>query len=102
VISSRVVLRLALGILFGVALVLIPSVFPTQTPTQSSGNWNPVPAPYQRSNPATLQPLAPFGLSPTNLAGLSLLIIIVFIFLPSAIFSLVVRRWAAKRARDIL
>jgi hypothetical protein len=100
VISSRVMLRLALGILCGVVLVLIPSVFTAPTPTESTGTWNPVLV--QRSNQPTAQPLPLLGLSPVDLEGLSFLIVVVFIFLPSAMLSLVVRRWAAKRARDYL
>src|SRR6266705_159989 len=56
------------------------------------------------SQPATLAPAAPsfFGLDNATLGGLSLLIIILFIFLPSTIFSILVRRWAEKKAHDYL
>ena len=95
--SSRIILRLALGILCGVVLVLVPAVFSTGTsnpPSNQSG---------QTAQPAQLlfTPTAR-GLNNPSFGGLSLLIIILFIFLPSTIFSLLVRRWAEKRARDYL
>jgi len=98
--GSRIILRLALGVLCGVVLVLLPAVFsagPTATPSTSSiQNLGRV------SQPATLAPAAPsfFGLDNATVGGLSLLTIILFIFLPSTIFSILVRRWAEKKARD--
>lgn len=97
--SSRIVLRLALGVLCGVALVLLPAVFSTglasTSSTQSLGGATP-PATFARASPSL------FGLNSATIGGLSFLTIILFIFLPSTVFSLVVRRWAEKRARDYL
>ena len=95
--SSRIALRLALGILCGVALVALPAVFSTPTsPTPS----NPSVLGSQRAFFPSAQPL--YGASNVSTGELSFFAIIVLIFLPSAIFSLVVRRWAEKRARDYL
>ena len=100
--DSRIILRLALGVLCGVVLVLLPAVFsagPTADPSTSS--IQNLGRAYQ---PATLAPAAPsfFGLDNATLGGLSLLTIILFIFLPSTIFSILVRRWAEKKAHDYL
>ncbi|HVH14870.1 MAG TPA: hypothetical protein VNA15_04025 [Candidatus Angelobacter sp.] len=95
-ISSRIALRLALGILCGVALVALPAVFSAGTPT---ANY-PSTLGSQRTFNPSLQPL--YGLSNPGAGELSFLVIIVLIFLPSVIFSLVVRRWAEKRAREYL
>ena len=94
--SSRIALRLALGILCGVALVTVPAVFSTETPAANypSTLWS------QRTFNPSLQPLS--GPINSGAGELSFLVIIVLIFLPSVIFSLVVRRWAEKRARDYL
>jgi hypothetical protein len=56
------------------------------------------------SQPATLAPAATsfFGLKSASLGGLSLLTIILFIFLPSTIFSILVRKWAEKKAHEYL
>src|SRR6266571_4153618 len=54
----------------------------------------------QRTFNPSIQPL--YGLSNPGAGELSFLAIIVLIFLPSAIFSLLVRRWAQKRAREYL
>ena len=100
--DSRIILRLALGVLCGVVLVLLPAVFstgPTANPlTSSTQNLG------RASGPVTLAPAAPsfFGLDNATLGGLSLLTIILFIFLPSTIFSILVRRWAEKKAHDYL
>jgi len=100
--GSRIILRLALGVLCGVVLVLLPAVFsagPTAMPsTSSTQNFG------RASGPVTLVPAAPsfFGLNSATLGGLSLLTIILFIFLPSTIFSILVRRWAEKKAHDYL
>jgi len=102
--SARIALRLGLGILCGLALVLVPLVFSSGA---SSGANPASPATYSTAHPppptnsyAPLLGLSPLsGASP---AGLSFLIITLFIFLPSTIFSLVIRRWAEKRARDYL
>ncbi len=99
--SSRIILRLALGVLCGVVLVLLPAVFsagptamPSTTSIQNLGRA------YQ---PATLAPASSFfGLDNATLGGLSLLTIILFIFLPSTIFSILVRRWAEKKAYEYL
>ena len=94
--TSRIALRLALGILCGVALVALPAVFSTATPTAN----NPSTLGSQRAFNPSLQPL--YGPSNPGAGELSFLAIIVLIFLPSVIFSLLVRRWAEKRARDYL
>jgi len=99
--GSRIILRLALGVLCGVVLVLLPAVFstgPTANPSKSTQNLG------RASGPVTLAPAAPsfFGLDNATLGGLSLLTIILFIFLPSTIFSILVRRWAEKKAHDYL
>ena len=94
--TSRIALRLALGILCGVALVALPAVFLTATPTAN----NPSVLGSQRAFFPSAQPL--YGTSNASTGELSFLAIIVLIFLPSAIFSLLVRRWAEKRARDYL
>ena len=94
--GSRIALRLALGILCGVALVAFPAVFSTGTPT---ANY-PSTLGSQRTFNPSLQPLS--GQSNPGAGELSFLLIIALIFLPSVIFSLVVRRWAEKRARDYL
>jgi len=97
--GSRIILRLALGVLCGVVLVLLPAVFsagPTAMPsTPSTQNLGKAFGP-------TTAPAAPpfFGLDNAAPGGLSLLTIILFIFLPSTIFSILVRRWAEKKARD--
>jgi hypothetical protein len=96
--STRVTLRLALGIICGIALVLLPAVFSTGTPTQSNPAWFPAGAAHP---PQNLQP-ALYGLPGSGSAGLSFFMIIVFIFLPSTVFSLLVRRWAERRAREYL
>ncbi len=101
--SSRIAIRLALGILFGVALVLLPAVFSTGTSapsprsnSTSSGNLFP-----QLTNaPAQFGRIS--GLNSSGSTPLSFLTIILFIFLPSTIVSIVVRRWAEKRAREYL
>lgn len=95
--SSRIIVRLALGVLCGLALVLLPAVFSTEpTSTSSTQTLG------RATQPATFAPASPslFGLSSATIGALSLLTIILFIFLPSTIFSLVVRRWAQNRARD--
>jgi len=98
--NSRIILRLALGVLCGVVLVLLPAVFsagPTAMPsTSSTQNLG------RAFGPTTTAPAAPsfFGLDNATPGGLSLLTIILFIFLPSTIFSILVRRWAEKKARD--
>jgi len=100
--GSRIILRLALGVLCGVVLVLLPAVFstgPTANPsTSSTQNLG------RASGPVTLAPAVPsfFGLNSATLGGLSLLTIILFIFLPSTIFSILVRKWAEKKAQDYL
>jgi hypothetical protein len=80
--------------------VLLPAVFstgttavPSASSTQTFGRAQPYLAPSS---------LGFFGLDSATIGGLSLLTIILFIFLPSTVFSLLVRRWAAKRARDYL
>jgi hypothetical protein len=100
--GSRIILRLALGVLCGVVLVLLPAVFsagPTAMPsTSSTQNFG------RAFQPAPLAPAGPsfFGLNSATLGGLSLLTIILFIFLPSTIFSILVRRWAEKKAQEYL
>ena len=99
--GSRIILRLALGVLCGVVLVLLPAVFsagPTAMPsTSSTQNLG------RASGPVTLAPVPSFfGLDNATLGGLSLLTIILFIFLPSTIFSILVRRWAEKKAHEYL
>lgn len=95
--SSRIILRLALGILCGVALVLVPAVFSTGTSNPSS---NPSGSTVQPS----LLPIGRglYGLNSPGIGEIAFLLIILFILLPSTIFSLLVRRWAENRARDHL
>ena len=88
---TRITVRLALGILCGVALVLLPAVFSTAPSTVHQVTGQP-----QLSNAGL------YGLSGSGPAGLSFFIIIVFIFLPSTVFSFLVRRWAERHARDYL
>ncbi len=100
--GSRIILRLALGVLCGVVQVLLPAVFSTgstaMSATSSAQNFG------KASGPVTTAPAVPsfFGLDNATLGGLSLLTIILFIFLPSTIFSILVRRWAEKKAHDYL
>jgi hypothetical protein len=89
-------LRLALGIICGVALVALPAVFSTGTPTAN----NPSVLGSQRAFFPSAQTV--YSFNNVGAGELSFLVIIVLIFLPSAIFSLAVRRWAEKRARDYL
>jgi hypothetical protein len=100
--GSRIILRLALGVLCGVVLVLLPAVFSagpfTQTPTSSIGTYTRADQPAQITN----APAGLFGLNGATIGGLSLLTIILFIFLPSTVFSILVRRWAEKKAHDYL
>ncbi len=100
-ISLRLVLRLSLGILCGVVLVLLPAAFsvgtsPLASPSPSSLGSNPRLA----ENPSVLN--GRVGISSQGSVGLSILIIVFLIFLPSTVFSLVIRRWAERRARDYL
>ena len=98
--NSRIVLRLALGILCGVALVTLPAVFSTGT---SSANYHTTAGNLGALNHSAQPTQSPlYGLNSAGAGGLSFLAIILFIFLPSTIFSLLVRRWAVKRARDYL
>ena len=105
-ISMRLALRLSLGILCGLALVLLPAVFSATQPLSANPN------PYADVNgtasgqPHPGQYLPPiYRLSGSTLsgsAGLSILVIVFFIFLPSTVFSLFIRRWAERRSRDYL
>ena len=101
--SSRIAIRLALGILFGVALVLLPAVFSTGTsgpssPSNSTSQDNLLP---QLTNaPSQFGRIS--GLNGSGSTPLSFLTIILFIFLPSTVISLVIRRWAEKRAREYM
>jgi len=102
--SSRIAMRLALGIVCGIALVLLPAVFSAGTSTESkTGSDLPAlvvhpPQPSQLTN----GPAALYGTLGSGSAGLSFLSIILFILLPSTVFSFVVRRWAEKRVREYL
>lgn len=94
--SSRIAVRMALGILFGVALVVLPAVFSTGTSTSAPNGF----LTTRTFGPASLsQKPGPAGSGSTPL---SFLIIILFIFLPSTVFSFAIRRWAEKRAREYL
>jgi hypothetical protein len=93
--STRIALRLALGILCGVALVALPSVFSTGPTNPSSNLSGQTVQPFQHA----LQPAAN-GLNAPGTDALSFLTIALFIFLPSTVFSLLIRRWAEKRARS--
>ncbi|SRR6266540_1484458 len=98
--KTGIALRLALGILCGLTLVLLPTVFsaPTSNLRDSSTTGGTLALdPRFISGPA----VEPSGVS-TGINAFSFLTIIMFIFLPATIFSLVVRRWAEKRARDYL
>ena len=99
--SSRIAVRMALGILFGVALVLLPAVFSTGTSAPSLlSNSNSASQTTITAAPAQLNRIP--GLNSSGSTPLSFLIIILFIFLPSTVVSLVIRRWAEKRAREYL
>ena len=96
--SARIALRLALGILCGVVLVALPAVFSAGTPAAS-------PNTYKSGNSTIFGPAiaAPLGFTRApSMDGLALLGIVLFIFLPSTVFSIIVRRWAEKRAREYL
>jgi hypothetical protein len=74
---------------------MVPAVFSTGTPNPSSNPSGKAVQPSQLTASTAL-----YGLNSSGIDGMSLLVIILFIFLPSTIFSLLVRRWAEKRARD--
>ncbi len=95
--SSRIVVRLALGVLFGVALVILPAVFSTGTLASTPGGFSTT----QTFGPSLLIP-QPGALAGHGSAPLSFILIILFIFLPSTICSFVIRRWFEKKARDYL
>lgn len=92
-------LRLALGVLCGVALVLLPAVFSTGPAAVSSPSATQT---LGRAQPSFAPQSSFFGLSSDTIGGLSLLTIILFIFLPSTVMSLLVRRWAEKKAHEYL
>lgn len=97
--SPRIIIRLGLGLLCGLALVLIPAVF-------STGTSIPAPSSWSNLSGQTFQPqnraLPFYGLNNPGASAASFLAIILFIFLPSTVFSLLVRRWAEKKAHDYL
>lgn len=93
-------LRLGLGVLCGLTLVLLPAVFSTAPPTAGPSFSN-TGSLGQARNPSTSLQQGLLGLN-SAAGGLSFLTIILFIFLPSIIFSLVIRRWAEKKAQDYL
>jgi len=114
--DTKVAIRVGLGVVCGLALVLLPLVFSaptanfaasprTSTTNSTNPNWFPVGG-IGHLNSTAAQPPQFLPLSGINMSVFgtlpSFLIIITFIFLPSAIFSLVVRRWAEKKARDYL
>ena len=108
---TKVAIRLGLGLLCGLALVLVPLVFSTSTPTNAllprtatTNTTNPyVYSGHAQSSNFTGGPSAvPMSGVTLSLGNLSIVMIIVFIFLPSVVFSLAIRKWAEKRARDYL
>lgn len=107
---AKVAVRLGLGILCGLALVLVPLVFSTSTPTSAlprTANTNTTnPNLYmghaQSSNITGGPSAVPLSGAIVSFGNFSILMIILFIFLPSVIFSLVIRKWAEKRALDYL
>ncbi len=94
--SSRIAVRLALGVLFGVLLVILPAVFSIGTPTPTPGGSSTT----QTFGPDRL--IGRPGPAGPGSTPLSFLLIILFIFLPSTILSFVIRGWFEKRARDYL
>lgn len=96
---TSLVLRLGLGILCGLTLVLLPAAFSSAPTANSSAHTAGTNGQF---NPSVQPQAAPFGLSSASAGGISFLAIILFVFLPSIIFSLVIRRWAEKRARECL
>lgn len=111
---TKVAIRLGLGILCGLALVLLPLVFSASIPinamsprTATTNTTNPTnPFDYsghvQSSNFTGGPSAVPLSGAALPFGSLSILMILVFIFMPSVIFSLVIRKWAEKRARDYL
>ena len=108
---TKVAIRLGLGILCGLALVLVPLVFSTSTPTNAllprtatTNTTNPyVYSGHAQSSNITGGPSAvPLSGASFSLGNLSILTIVLFIFVPSVVFSLVIRKWAEKKARDYL
>jgi hypothetical protein len=87
---------MAFGILFGVALVLLPAVFSMGTSASAPNGFFTT----QTFGPARLNPQP--GMAGSGSTPLSFLIILLFIFLPSTVVSLVIRRWAEKRAGEYL
>ena len=108
---TKLAIRLGLGILCGLALILVPLVFSTTT---SNSAITPRTATTNTTNPdyfVTGVQHANFTAGPSSvplsgvtlsLGSLSILMIILFIFVPSVVFSLVIRKWAEKRARDYI
>lgn len=109
---AKLAIRLGLGILCGLALVLVPLVFSTSTPTNAllprtatTNTTNPydyVVGHVQSSNFTGGPSAVPISGASLSLVNLSVLMIILFIFVPSVVFSLVIRKWAERRARDYL
>ncbi len=110
--KTEVTIRLGIGIVWGLALVLLPLVFSTTTTnfallprTASTNTTSPdYTVGVARSNMTAgpsygVPPSSSIGLSP-SIAGFSIIFILLLIFLPSVVFSLVIRKWAEKRARD--
>ena len=108
---TKVAIRLGLGILCGLALVLVPLVLSTSTPTNAllprtatTNTTNPsfYMGHAQSSNITGGPSAVPMSGASLSLGNLSILMIVLFIFVPSVVFSLVIRKWAEKRARDYL
>src|ERR671924_622213 len=94
---TRIAIRLALGILFGVILVLLPGVFSTTT---SQPSTSPTVSTTQGQSPSRFIPVPGLQGPSSDVSGVSFFAIVAFIFLPSVVFSLIVRRWVEKKARD--
>lgn len=94
--SSRIAVRLALGVLCGIALVILPAVFSAGTSTSTSNN-NISPQIFGATRINQLYAPTASGSTPV-----SFLVIVLFIFLPSTVFSFAIRKWAEKRAREYL
>ena len=110
-IRTKVAIRLGLGILCGLALLLVPLAFSASTSinalqpqTSRTNTTNPISyTGHSQSVNITGGPSAvPMSGVTLSLGSLSIVMIVLFIFLPSVIFSLVIRKWVERRARDYL
>ena len=108
---TKLAIRLGLGILCGLALILVPLVFSASTSTNAlqprtattnTTNPNLYMGHAQSSNIPGGPSAVPLSGATLSLGSLSILMIVLFIFVPSVVFSMVIRKWAEKRARAYL